>query len=171
MSAFQSNAFQNNAFQVTAGDAVCTPAFQLGSFQSNAFQVCEPATSGGWLPWLERPKAKKAREDNEKANRRKWREIERIVEEAYLEATGQPKAEVKKQVKEALRDQSPQTVESIAARLRSSENAQAIALSQQIESQIADLKNLSIIYERMVDQAKIEFMQQDEDALVMLLLS
>jgi len=171
--AFQSGAFQANAFHIA--DGVCVPAFQPTAFQTDAFQVCTDTatttTGGGWLPWLEKPRVKKAREDTEKAKRKAWRDIEKTIEDAYLEATGQKRPAIRKQVKEALKEQDPRTVQAIARMLTQSENTQAQILAQRIEAQMAELQNLSIVYERMIEQAMLEFMQQEEDALAVLLLS
>lgn len=167
--AFQSDAFYNNAFQVHV-EEVCTPAFDSTAFDNDGFQVCvdEAATGGGWV---ELPETRRARRQYERKRREAWRKLEDAIEEAYAKATGQTRKEVRPVVQEALAQREPARVEAIAAQLATSGDPQAERLVAAIQQRLTELEAAALVYERMQEQARILWRQQEEDAIAILLLA
>lgn len=126
------------------------------------------ARGGGWL---ETPKIEKARRSAEKRRRNVWETLERTIEDAYAEASGLPRAEVKAQVSEALAERNPARVEAIVEQLAASKDPEAERIARQVEKQIAELERIANAYNWAVIAAQEEWQRQEEDAITLLLLA
>lgn len=165
--AFQSDAFQVDAFQVVVD--VCVPAFQPTAFQNNAFQVCvsEGPRGGGWVETRE---ARKARKEYEAKRRESWRKLEETIEDAYAQATGQPRKAVKPVVKEALASRDPETVRRLAERLAASADPAAALLVQRIEARLAEISRFAGLIAEIEQEQMLARWRDEEDALALLLM-
>lgn len=170
--AFNPSAFQNNAFQVCPGGPVCTPAFNPNAFQKNAFQVCEdepqPRRGGGWY---ERPQAEKARREADRKRREAWKRLEQDIEEAYADATGQPRKKVKPIVREALAARDPETVRRIAERLSVSTDPAATALMARIDERVSEIEQFARLIAEIERDMAIARMRDEEEAIVLLMMA
>ena len=168
--AFQSDAFQNSAFQIhETGGGACTPAFQTNAFQVDAFQTCTDTQSqsrgGGWLETAE---TSRARREYERRRREEWRKLEREIEEAYADATGQTRKAVKPIVRKALAEQNPATVERLARQLAQASDPAALALVERIEARLNEIRTVAALLEQLEYNAML--MRRDEDDAIAVLM-
>ena len=119
-----------------------------------------PDAGGGWF---DDDITERARKDGNKRKRQIWRSIEQTIEEAYADATGQPRKAIQAEVRQALAPRDPARVEAIARQLTKSNDPAASALLDKIEAQLSELQAVSVIYERMQEP-------DDEEAMSVILM-
>jgi gas vesicle protein len=129
----------------------------------NGCNITTPGRGGGWL---ETPDTSKARRDNERKRRKEWQQLERDIEEAYAEAAGILRAEVKPVVREALAQRNTETVRRIVERLAKSADPAAARLTERIEQRLDSIEQLA----RQIQDAEFARMADEDEAIQVLLM-
>jgi hypothetical protein len=140
-----------------------------GVLTGEAVEPEPEAPRGG--AWVETREARQARREYASKRREAWKRLEQDLEDAYAEATGQPRKSVRPAVREALAPRDPQRVKAIAERLVSSGQAEAVELAQRIEARLAEIAELAAMVAQAEQIAAQQRAMDEEDAIIALLLA
>lgn len=121
--------------------------------------------------WIEPRKYEKKRKAYERQTKDKWREIERDIEDAYADATGQPRKKVAPVVREALAARDPETVRRIAEQLSASTDPAAVALTARIGERIAQIEQLAAMIAEVEREMILARMRDEDEAIALLLMA
>lgn len=151
------------AYTLVADTGVYTVTGQAAALTYTAID-----THGGG--WVEHPDTRKARKGYERQKRDAWKRLERDLEDAYAEATGQPRKAVRPAVREALSPRDPARVKAIAQQLVSSGDARSAELTKRIEARLAEIAEIAVVMqaEQIAAQQRA---QDEENAIIALLLA